>query len=78
MFMLEENLFMIDFYIKVGIYFISFILSLFGLNAIDFNRFVKQGKITQAQVLYFVLACSLAYLLGSFIMSIMYRFQGLI
>ena len=67
---------MIDFYLKVGIYFISFILSLFGLNALDFNRFVKQGKVAQAQLLYFVIACALAYLFGSFIMSIMYRFHG--
>ena len=67
---------MIDFYLKVGIYFISFILSMFGLNALDFNRFVKQGKVAQAQALYFILTCALAYLLGSFIMAIMYRFYG--
>ena len=67
---------MIDFYIKVGIYLVSFVLSLFGLNALDFNRIVKQGKVSQAQLLYFILACCLAYLLGNFIMAIMYRFSG--
>ena len=67
---------MIDFYIKVGIYLVSFVLSLFGLNALDFNRFVRQGRVTQAQLLYFILACALAYLLGNFVMAIMYRFSG--
>lgn len=66
---------MLDFYLKVGIYFISFILSLFGLGALDFNRFLKQNKASQAQALYLILACSLAYLLGSFIIAIVYRFN---
>ena len=67
---------MLDFYLKVGIYFISFILSLFGLGALDFNRFLKQNKATQAQVLYFILACVLAYLFGNFVMAIIYRFHN--
>lgn len=65
---------MIDFYIKVIIYFVCFILAMFSLNAIDFNRFIKQGRILQTYVLYFILACSLAYLFGQFLMSVIYYF----
>lgn len=66
---------MIDFYVKVIIYFISFLLAFYGLNAIDYNRFLKQGKVLQGQVLYLVLTCSLAYLFANFLMNIIYRFN---
>ena len=65
---------MFDFYLRVALYFFSFLLCLFGLNALDFNRFIRQGKVMQAQVLYFILAASLSYLLGSFFMSMIYYF----
>ena len=65
---------MMEFYLRVGIYFFCFLLTLFGMNALDFNRFVKQGKVLQAQILYFVLSCALAYLMGSFLMALIYYF----
>ena len=68
---------MFDFYIRVFIYFFCFIMSLYALNALDFNRFVKQGRIFQAQLLYFLIACALAYLSASFLMAMIYYFyQG--
>ena len=66
---------MIDFYLRVIIYLLCFMLSLYGLSALDFSRFLKQGKVLPAQVLYYILACSLAYLLGNFLMAIIYRFS---
>lgn len=66
---------MIDFYIRVFIYFLCFILSLYALNALDFNRFVKQGRTLQAQILYFIIACCLAYLMGNFLMAVIYHFN---
>lgn len=65
---------MFDFYLRIGIYFLSFLLVLYGMSGFDFNRFLKQGKIAQGQVLYFVLCCIMTYLLGSFLMAMMYRF----
>ena len=65
---------MFEFYLRVTIYFFSFLLCLFGLNALDFNRFIRQGKVMQGQVLYFILAASLSYLLGSFLMAMIYYF----
>jgi len=66
---------MTKFYLKVIIYLISFIISLFGLSAIDFNRFVKKNSNARAIVLYFVLAMVIAYLFANFSMSLIYYFQ---
>ncbi|MBQ6492471.1 MAG: DUF1146 domain-containing protein [Erysipelotrichaceae bacterium] len=65
---------MFEFYLRVFVYFFCFLIVLFGMNALDFNRFLRQGKVMQAQVLYFVIACALAYLTGSFFMSVIYYF----
>ena len=64
-----------EFIYRIVIYLLSFVLSLYGLSALDFNKLLKKGQVSQAWVLYFVLACSLAYLLGSFIIQIMYSFN---
>ena len=66
---------MTRFYLKVSIYFFCFLLSLFGLNGFDYNRFIRQGRTVQAQVLYFIIACCLAYMMGSFLMAVIYYFN---
>ena len=63
---------MLDFYIRVAIYFICFLFSMYGLSGLDFNRLLKQGKVAQGQILYFVIACCMAYLMGQFMISIIY------
>lgn len=64
-----------DFVFKILIYILGFVLSFYGLNALDFNKFIRQGRVRETWVLYFVLACSLAYLFGSFVISIIYKFN---
>ena len=66
---------MIDFYKEVIVYLVCFIFALFGLSGLDFNKAIKQGKIAQAYILYFLLACAIAYLSGQFLMSIIYYFR---
>ena len=66
---------MLKFYLRVIVYLFSFVLSLIGLNALDFNRFIKKGKVVSAWIFYFVLAFGLAYLLGSFLMAVIYYFN---
>lgn len=66
---------MYKFYLRVFMYLFCFFVSLIGLNAIDFNRYIKKGHVISAWILYFVLAFSLAYLSGSFLMAITYYFQ---
>lgn len=64
-----------QFIYKITIYLLSFVLSMFGLNSLDFSKFLKKNKVSEAWILYFILACGLAYLLGSFIIQIMYSFN---
>lgn len=66
---------MYRFYLRIFIYFLCFGLSLWGLSALDFNRFLKKNKVAQAQVLYIILGFALAYLMGEFLMAIIYYFQ---
>lgn len=48
---------------------------LFGMSSFDYNRFIKQGKVAQSWIFYFAIAFALAYLVGSFLMSIIYYFN---
>lgn len=66
---------MTNFVSKIIVYLISFLISLYGLSAIDFNRLLKKNKVKEAWVLYFVLSICLAYLFGQFIISITYFFN---
>lgn len=67
---------MYDFWLRVFIYFICFALSLMALTAIDFNRLVKKNASFNAQVLYGLIGIALAYLVGEFVMNIIYYFKG--
>lgn len=66
---------MLKFYFRVFVYLLCFVIALYGLSAFDFNRFVKKNKIAAAWVLYFCIAMALAYLLGQFLMAIIYWFN---
>ena len=65
---------MTDFIVRVIVYALCFALSLYGMSALDFNRCLKKNKVTEAQVLYFLLSLSLAYLTGTLILSVLYHF----
>ena len=65
---------MYNFYIRLAIYFVCFLLSLYGLSAIDFEKIIRKGRVAQTQILYYLLAMGLAYLSGSFLMSLIYYF----
>jgi|GEM_PF-7089726 len=64
--------------IRLCLYFICFGLSLYGLSAIDYNKYLHE-KVDprKAWVLYIILSCCLAYLLAQFLMGIMYSFRSL-
>ena len=66
---------MLRFWLKVLVYFVAFLASLYGLSALDFNRFLKQGKPAQGQILYFLIAFAMSYLVGNFIMSLIFYFN---
>ena len=54
----------------ISVYLICFVASLYALSALDFNRFVKQGTVAKSQLLYILIAFSIAYLSGSLILKI--------
>ena len=64
-----------DFILKIIVYLFCYVISLYGLSASDFNRFINQGKTSQALVLYYVIAFIMTYILGQFMMSIILYFN---
>lgn len=55
---------------RVGLYIVCFALSLYGLNAVHYEKILKGNHIRQAQVLYFLLAMALAYLVSEFMLGL--------
>lgn len=66
---------MSKFYYKIVLYLLCYVLVMFGLNAFDYNRFIKQNRVVEARVLYLIISFVLTYLLGSFLMDIIYFFN---
>ena len=61
------------FYVKVVIQIICFIGAFYCLQAFQFEKLIRQGKVFQSQILYLMLGCSLAYLTSQFIISMIYQ-----
>ena len=60
---------MIYYFIKVFIYILSICISMYALNCINFEKYLKKGKVTEFHVLYIILSLILGYLLASFILD---------
>lgn len=63
---------MYKWWIKIGIYILAFIVSLCGLSALDFNRFLKKNKPFQGQLLFYLISFAMAYLIGQFFINIVW------
>ncbi|NLC96018.1 MAG: DUF1146 domain-containing protein [Erysipelotrichaceae bacterium] len=61
------------FYMKVLIQIICFIGAFYSLQAFNFEKSIKQGKVFQSQLLYIMLSSGLAYLVSQFIISMIYQ-----
>lgn len=61
------------FLIRAGIYLICLVLAWHAMSAVSFEKMLKKNHVVQAQVLYFMLVISLAYLCGSFILAVVYH-----
>ncbi|MBO5555045.1 MAG: DUF1146 domain-containing protein [Solobacterium sp.] len=59
--------------VRAAIYIAAFMLSFYALGALNFSRYIKQGHVLQARILYWILVLSLAYLSGSFVLALIYR-----
>lgn len=56
--------------IEVVLSLVIFTVSLWALDALDFNRFLKKNKVIQAQTLYFFLAMALTSLVVQFLLGL--------
>lgn len=61
------------FYIKVIIQLLCFCLAFYSLDALNFEKFLRSGRVFKAQLLYFLIACSIAYLSSQFIISMILK-----
>ena len=57
--------------IKLCVYVISIVLSMYGLSCFRYDHFILKGKIRQFYLLYMILSLVLWYLLGSFLLEFM-------
>ena len=57
-------------YIQLALYFINFAISMFGLSAINFNKFIYPSKTMQAQVLLILCSMALSFLATQFLLGL--------
>ena len=53
--------------IKVILYVILFPLTIWSMEGLDLNRLFKQSRITQARIMYLMIAMSISYLVVNFL-----------
>ncbi len=58
-------------FVKLIVYVISIIMSMYGLSCFHYENVILKGKIKQFYMLYIILSLVLGYLLGSFILEFM-------
>lgn len=63
-----------EFIKELFVYFVSFAVCLYALHGVDFEKFMKKNQTMKIQTLYLIMAAALAYLLGQFLLSIMYHY----
>ena len=53
--------------LKVVIYSIVFIITIWSMEGLDLNKLFKQSRVLQARILYLFFAISISYLVSNFI-----------
>ena len=56
---------------KLIIYIVSVLFTTFGVSSLDLNRFFKQGKVVEANVMALLLILAIAELVSNFIIHFM-------
>ncbi|MCI5773616.1 MAG: DUF1146 family protein [Erysipelotrichaceae bacterium] len=54
------------------IYVLSFSFAMYALQSVNYEKFIRSGKVTQAQFLYILLAMALGYLVAQFLLAIIF------
>jgi len=58
--------------VQIILHMICFAVAFYSLNGIDLNRFIKQGRVLQAQLLLMILSMALGYLMAQFLLALSY------
>lgn len=61
---------MVYFFVRISVYIICFILSLWALSNVQFQKFTNVHKPGKTQMLLLLLSMALAYLVGQFLLSL--------
>ncbi len=68
-----DNYYTYYFYIKAAIHVACFCLAFYSLNALHFEKALRQGRVFQAQLLYILISFGLGYLSAQFIIALIYQ-----
>lgn len=52
------------------IYVFAFSLAMYALQSVNYEKFIKKGRVVEAQLLYILIAMALGYLIAQFILGI--------
>jgi uncharacterized integral membrane protein (TIGR02327 family) len=63
-----------DLLLRIVLHLASFAIALYALEGIDFARFIRKGRTTQATILLFLLSMALGYLVAQFLLMLAYRY----
>ena len=61
--------------IKAVLYIFSLIMSIWAMEGLDLNRFIKQSRVYQARLIYLMFAMCISYLITNFIYDFFISFQ---
>lgn len=57
--------------IKLVVYVVSIVLSMYGLSCFRYEHFILKGKVRQFYLFYIIVSLALGYLVGSFMLEFM-------
>lgn len=60
---------MLAHFMRVAVYIISVILSMYGLSCFRFENYIKRGKVKEFYIFYIVVSLGIAYLFAQFVLS---------
>ncbi|MDP2813407.1 MAG: DUF1146 domain-containing protein [Erysipelotrichaceae bacterium] len=58
---------------RILLYMFTFFLAMAGLTSVDFTKFVKKNKVTEAQILYISVAMVMAYAMAQFLLALLWK-----
>ena len=61
--------------IKVILYVLTLIITIWAMEGLDLNRFFKQSRIYQARIIYLMLAMGISYLVVNFLYDFFINFK---